>query len=155
MKKAAFILLFIFTMTQFSYSQLAAGYNTDGNTLSLSLNPFTRLWGEVRVNTTSYYQASWSYSDRGITQAYLMVRILPMTNASLFAGIGAGVNLLSDESPKWMSINIPVGLSLSPFTRFPDMFFTAEYNPMLIPKEGLPVIHTVSLGFRYRLIRGE
>lgn len=155
MKNVAFILLFLFSITQFSYSQLAVGYNTDGNTLSLSLKPFNKMWGEVRVNTTSYNQASWTYSDRGITQAYLMLRILPMSNANLFAGAGLGVNLLSDESPKWMSINIPVGLSLSPFTRFPDLFLTAEYNPMIVPEEGLPVIHTVSLGFRCRLTRGE
>lgn len=155
MKNAAFFLLFICIITPFSYSQLAVGYNTDGNTLSLSLNPLNKLWGEIRVNTTSYNQASWSYSDRGITQAYLMLRILPMTNANLYAGAGTGGNLLSDESPKWLSINIPVGLSISPFSRFPCLFLTAEYNPMIVPKEGLPVIHTVSLGFRYRLTRAE
>lgn len=155
MKNAAFVLLFIFSITQFSYGQLAVGYNTDGNTLSLSLKPFNKLWGEVRVNTTSYNQASWSYSDRGITQAYLMVRILPMANANLYAGAGTGVNLLSDENEKWLSINVPVGISISPFSRFPDLFLTVEYDPMIIPSEGLPVIHCVSLGFRYRLTRGE
>jgi hypothetical protein len=155
MKKVAFILLLFFALAQFSHSQLAAGYNTDGNTLSLSLKPFNKIWGEFRVNTTSYNQASWTYNDAGITQAYLMFNIFPMTNANLYTGAGVGANLLSDETDKWLSINIPVGLSISPFTRFPDLFLTAEYNPMIIPAEGIPIIHTVSLGFRYRLIRGE
>ena len=152
MKKTILCILFIFTLIQFSFSQLAAGYNTDGNTLSLSFNPFSRMWAEARVNTSSYNQASWSYNDRGITQAYLMIRILSMTDANLYAGAGAGINLLSDEE-KWMSINIPVGLSICPFTKLPDLFFTGEYNPMIIPEEGIPVIHSVSFGIRYRLIR--
>ena len=155
MKTAIFILLLFITAIIPVNSQLAVGYNTDGNTLSLSLNPFNKLWGEVRVNTKSYNQASWSYNDRGITQAYLMVKIFSMTNACLYAGAGTGVNLLSDESDKWISINIPVGISINPFSRFPDLFLTGEYDPMLIPAEGIPVIHCVSLGLRYRLTRAE
>jgi len=155
MKTVALILLLLITAALPVDSQLAAGYNTDGNTLSLSYNPFSKFWGELRVNTTSYNQASWSYNDQGITQAYLLVRIFSMTNASLYAGAGTGVNLLSDEDDKWVSFNVPAGLSVIPFSRFPNLFITGEYNPMIIISEGVPVIHSVSLGFRFLLTRAE
>ena len=139
-------------MLTFSASgQLAVGYNTDGNTLSLSTNPLNKLWGELRVNTKSYNQAVWSYNDRGITQAYLLVQIFSTSNVVLYAGGGIGVNSLSEGNDKWLSINIPLGLRMNPFTKMPNLFLIGEYDPMIITSAGTPVIHSVSLGFRYRL----
>ena len=100
MKTATLILLFIIGAAIPVQGQMAVGYNTDGNTLSLSLNPFSKFWGEFRVNTTQYNQASWSYSDRG-------------------------------------------------------MNLTGEYTPMIVISEGVPVIHSVSVGFRLILIKIE
>ena len=155
MKTATLILLLFIGAAIPVDGQMAVGYNTDGNTLSLSLKPFSKFWGEVRVNTTQYNQASWSYSDRGITQAYFMARVFSMTNASLYAGVGPGANLLSDEDDKWVSINIPAGISLLPFQRFPNLYLTGEYTPMIVIAEGVPVIHSVSVGFRLLLTRVE
>lgn len=156
MKKTEILtFIFLFTLTLSTAGQLALGYNTDGNTLSLSTDPLNKLWGEFRVNTKSYNQADWSYNDPGITQAYLLVKVFSAANASLYSGGGLGANLLSDENDKWMSINIPFGLRMNPFNRLPDLFIIGEYNPMIIISEDVPVIHCVSIGFRYRLIRAE
>ncbi|MGQ9621469.1 MAG: hypothetical protein ACUVTX_10885 [Bacteroidales bacterium] len=69
-------LILLFARTIQASGQLAAGYNTDGNTLSLSTSLYHKLWGELRVNTKSYNQSPWLYSDLGITQAYIFTRIL-------------------------------------------------------------------------------
>jgi len=153
--KSLYIAILILAVAVLPVSgQLAAGYSTDGNTLSLSYNPFNKLWGEVRVNTSQYNQASWSYSDRGITQAYFMMKVFSMTNACLYAGAGPGVNLLSDEE-KWISVNIPAGIAVNPFTKLSNLYITGEYNPMIVISEGVPVIHTVSLGLRFLLVKAE
>ena len=153
-KNATLTFIFLFALTLAAAGQLAIGYNTDGNTLSLSTDPQNKLWGEFRVNTSSYNQAGWSYSDRGITQAYLLTSVFSATNAILYAGGGLGANLLS-ENDKWLSINIPLGIRSNPFTKLPDLFISGEYCPMIITSEGIPVIHCVSLGLRYRLVRGD
>ena len=153
-KNSILIFIFLFALTLPAASQLAVGYNTDGNTISLSTNPLNKLWGEFRINTKSYNQAGWSYSDRGITQAYLLTNVFSATNAILYAGGGLGVNLLS-ESDKWLSINIPLGIRFNPIAKLPDLFISGEYCPMIITSEGIPVIHSVSLGLRYRLIKGD
>jgi hypothetical protein len=147
------VLLFMLLIN--TSGQLAVGYNTDGNTLSLSTDPINKFYGELRVNTKYYNQASWSYNDRGITQALVLVRVFTAAGADFYAGAGLGVNLLSEESTKWFSIDIPVGLRMNPFTKFQNLFIAGEYNPMIITSEGVPVIHSVSLGFRYRLIREQ
>jgi hypothetical protein len=66
-----------------------------------------------------------------------------------------GANLLSEENDKWLSINIPVGIRINPFNKLPDLFIFGEYDPMIITSDDIPIIHSVSLGFRYRLVRGE
>jgi len=55
MKKytAFLILLFLISASQVS-GQLAVGYGTDGNTLSLSTDPQHVLCGEFRVNNPRY-----------------------------------------------------------------------------------------------------
>lgn len=113
------------------------------------------LWGEFRVNTKSYNQAGWSYNDRGITQIYLLAKIFSSTNVCLYTGGGLGVNLLSEGNDKWLSLNIPVGLRMNPFSKLPNLFLIGEYDPMIITSEGIPVIHSISLGFRYRMSKGE
>ncbi|HOU95659.1 MAG TPA: hypothetical protein PLN06_03435 [Bacteroidales bacterium] len=148
-----FILLFAGTLSV--SGQLAVGYNSDGNTLSLSTNPINKLWGEFRVNPKSYSQAPWSYSDKGITQAYVLTKIFNTRNIDFYAGGGIGANLLSEDDSKWMSINIPMGIRLLPFEKFSELYLTAEYNPMLIIEEDVPIIHTVSVGVRILLIKGE
>jgi hypothetical protein len=154
-KTTLFTLVLLFAATFSSYGQLAIGYNTDGNTLCLSTSPLNRFRGEFRVNTRSYNQAGWSYSDRGITQAYMLVTIYSAKSASLYSGGGLGVNLLSEGNDKWLSVNIPLGLKMNPFTALPDLFLFGEYNPMIIAADGIPIIHSVSLGFRYILSRKE
>jgi hypothetical protein len=149
------ITILFFMLTSFTYSQIAIGYSTDGNTLALSTNPVKKLWGEIRVNTKEYNQASWSYSDRGITQAYIIVSIFSSKNVSLYAGAGAGINLLSKGNDKWYSGNVPVGIRIIPFKSLPNLFLTGEYNPMIIIEEDVPIIHSVSVGFRYRLSKEE
>ena len=153
-KKSILPFIFLFVIAFPATAQLAIGYNTDGNTLSISTNPLDKLWGEFRVNIKSYNQADWSYSDRGITQAYLLASVFSAKHAILYAGGGLGANLLSDDD-KWLSINIPLGIKFNPFISLPELFITGEYCPMIITSEGIPVIHCVSLGLRYRLIRGE
>jgi hypothetical protein len=152
MKKLIFVLSVLFFIMNYSASgQLAIGYSIDGNTLALSTNPLNKLRGEFRVNTKEYNQASWSYSDRGITQAYILVSIFSSGKASLYTGAGTGINLLSESSDKWVSVNIPLGLRMNPFPSLPNLFIFGEYDPMIILKEDTPIIHSVSLGFRYRL----
>jgi hypothetical protein len=154
MKHASLIVLIFIAIALPVSGQLAVGYNTDGNTLAVSYNPFSRYWGEFRVNISQYNQASWSYSDRGITQEYFMIKVFNMTNACLYAGAGVGSNLLSDEE-KWFSINIPAGVAVNPFSKLSNLYFTGEYNPMIVISEGVPVIHTVSLGIRFLLVKAE
>lgn len=153
-KNSILILIILFALTLSAAGQLAIGYNTDGNTISLSTDPLNKLWGEFRVNTKSYNQAGWSYSDQGITQAYLITSVFSATNAILYAGGGLGINLFS-ENDKWLSINIPLGIRFNPFTKLPDLFISGEYCPMIVTSESIPIIHCVSLGLRYRLIRGD
>jgi len=135
-------------------AQVSVGYNTDGNTLSLSADVRDRLTGEFRVNTSYYNQASWSHNDRGVVQFYVLTNLFSAADAILYAGGGLGINLLS-ESDKWISINIPVGIKINPFSKLPHLFITGEYNPMLVVENGIPVIHSISVGFRYKLIREE
>lgn len=149
------VLILLLTLTCSSYSQLAVGYQTDGNTLSVSTNPLNKLWGELRVNTKEYNQAGWSYSDKGITQAYLMLKLFSSKNVTLFAGGGVGVNSLSKGNDLWVSVNVPVGLRMNPFVSLPDFYLVGEYNPMIITVDGIPVIHSVALGFRYILGKKE
>jgi len=154
MKKFTLTFLIFFSAMVFNAgSQVAVGYQTDGNTLSISTNPLSRFWGEFRVNTKAYSQAEWSFSDRGITQVYGLTRIFTSKIVSLNSGIGIGVNLLSEGTDKWVSVNIPVGLSMNPFPSLPNLYITGEYTPMIIVAESIPVIHSVSLGFRYLLKR--
>ena len=156
MKKSAlavFILLLAFSSS--TYCQLAVGYSVDGNTLCLGTSPAKKIWGEIRVNTSEYSQSDWSHSDRGITQAYFMFTIFNGKNASLYCGGGLGVNLLSTGNDKWLSANIPVGLKVNPLTKFPELFIFGEYDPMIIIADGVPVIHSVSVGFRYILSKKE
>ncbi len=156
MKKSAIVVLILFVALTFSaYGQLATGYGTDGNTLCLSTNPLHKLCGEFRVNTKSYNQADWSYNDRGITQAYLLVTLFSSANVSLYTGGGLGVNLLSEGNDKWMSVNIPIGLRMNPFSKLPNLFLTGEYDPMVIIVDNVPIIHSISLGFRYIISRKE
>lgn len=153
------LLLLIFTGRV--SGQLAVGYGTDGNTLSLSTDPRHVLSGEFRVNTKAYYQSDWSHSDRGITQLYLLVRIFSSEKASLYTGAGLGinlltsVNLLTDGGDKWVSANIPIGLRINPFEKLPNLYIVGEYTPMIIMEEDIPIINAVSIGFRYRLSKGE
>ena len=147
--------ILFWALTCFTYCQLAAGYNMDGNTLCLSTNPLHKLWGEFRVNTKAYNQASWSYSDRGITQAYMLITIFSSKNVSLYSGGGLGVNSLSEGNDKWLSVNIPLGLRMNPFTTLPNLFLIGEYDPMIITSDDIPIIHCISLGFRYILSKKE
>jgi hypothetical protein len=152
MKKFVLIILMLFPVMIFTASgQVAVGYQTDGNTLSLSTNNLSRFWGEFRVNTKSYNQSEWSYSDRGITQLYCLTRIFSSKIVCLNSGLGVGVNLLSDGTDKWVSVNIPLGLQMNPFPSIPNLYLTGEYTPMIIVADDIPVIHSVSLGFRYLL----
>jgi len=154
MKKYILVILFHFSATVFvAVGQVAIGYQTDGNTLSISTNPLSKFWGEFRVNTKSYSQAEWSYSDKGITQLYGLTRIFTSKIVSLNSGLGVGVNLLSEGSDKWVSVNIPLGLRMNPFPSLPNLYITGEYTPMIIIAEDMPVIHSVSLGFRYLLLK--
>jgi len=156
MKKSAVVILILFVAMTFSaYGQLAVGYGTDGNTLCLSTNPLHKLCGEFRVNTKSYNQADWSYNDRGITQAYLLVTIFSSANAGLYTGGGLGVNLLSEGNDKWISVNVPIGLRINPFSKLPNLFLTGEYDPMVIIVDNVPIIHSISLGFRYIISNKE
>jgi len=134
-----------------SYGQLAIGFNTDGNTLCLSTNPENRIWGEFRVNTRAYNQSPWSYSDRGITQAYVLTPVFEAKDITLYAGAGLGINLLTETTERWLSINIPAGLRINPFEKLPGLYLIGEYTPMLVVMEDVPIIHTLSAGFRWVL----
>jgi hypothetical protein len=156
MKKSTAVTLILLLALMFTANgQLAIGYNTDGNTLCLSTNPLNRFFGEFRVNTKSYNQSTWSYSDRGITQAYMLVIIFSTNNVSLYSGAGLGVNLLSEGNDKWLSVNVPLGLKMNPFATLPDLFLVGEYDPMIITSDDIPIIHCISLGFRYILNKKE
>lgn len=156
MKKSSIVVFLLFFAMAFSANgQIAVGFGTDGNTLSLSSNPTHKLWGEIRVCTKSYNQADWSYSDRGITQVYMLSNIFASGKASLYAGLGVGANLLTKGNDIWISVNIPVGLKINPFASLPDLYLFGEYTPMIIAKEGPPVIHCMSVGFRYILSKRE
>ncbi len=151
-KNSLLTFVFLFALAFSAVAQMAIGYNTDGNTISLSTDPLNKLWGELRVNTKSYGQADWSYSDRGIIQANIFTSVFSANNAILYAGGGLGINLLS-ENDKWLSINIPMGIRLNPFDKLPDLFISGEYCPLIVTSEGIPTIHSVSLGLRYRLVK--
>ncbi len=156
MKKALIIVfLLLFAISSSTIGQMAVGYGTDGNTLSLSSNPSQKFWFEIRVNTKSYNQSDWSYNDKGITQIYVLSNIFTSGKVSLYAGLGFGMNLISKGNDKWVSVNIPVGLKMNPFASLPDLFLFGEYNPMIIAKDGTPVIHCMSVGFRYILSKKE
>ncbi|MBW6501670.1 MAG: hypothetical protein K0B05_09780 [Bacteroidales bacterium] len=148
MKKITILSLIVFASFVTSVAQVAVGYNTDGNTLTLSTNPENRLWGEFRVNTKAYNHAGWSYNDRGITQVYLLTPLFQAKGVTLYAGGGLGVNLLSKDENKWVSINIPAGLKTNPFDKLPGLYLFGEYDPMIVVAEGVPVIHCLSAGFR-------
>jgi hypothetical protein len=154
-KYSTVLLILLFAVTFSANGQFAIGYNTDGNTLSLSTNPLNKFWGEMRVNTKAYNQSGWSYSDRGITQAYILLTIFSSKNVTLYSGGGLGANFLSDVKDKWASVNIPVGIRMNPFASLPDLYLTGEYDPMIITTDNLPVIHCMSLGFRFVLSRKE
>jgi len=154
-KNAIVILILLFTLTFSTSGQLTVGYNTDGNTLSLSTNPMHRICGEIRVNTKAYNQADWSYNDRGITQTYLLITLFSSANVGLYTGGGLGVNLLSEGNDKWLSVNVPLGLRMNPFSKLPNLFFIGEYDPMVIISDDVPIIHCVSLGIRYILSKKE
>jgi hypothetical protein len=156
MKKCTTVILILISVLALpTYGQIAIGYNTDGNTLCLSTNPMNRFYGELRANTKAYNQAGWSYSDRGITQAYLMVTLFSSKNVSLYSGCGLGANLLSEGKDKWLSVNVPVGIRINPFASLPDLFIIGEYDPMIIALDDIPVIHCMSLGFKYILRKKE
>ena len=129
---SGFIILFFLTIS--ANAQLALGYNTDGNTLCLSYSPINRVWGEFRINTRDYSQSGWSHSDRGITQVYCLASLFTANGIVFYAGGGAGVNLLSTDNEKWASINVPVGLKLNPFSKFPGLYLFGEYDPMSLLK---------------------
>lgn len=146
-----FILAFLFASSFTSSGQLAVGYNTDGNTLCLSTNPENRLWGEFRVNTKAYNQAPWSYSDRGITQVYILISVFEAKDVTLYSGGGLGINLLTETTERWLGINAAAGLRINPFEKLPGLYLIGEYVPMLVAMEDVPIIHTLSAGFRFVL----
>ena len=138
-----------------SHCQLAVGYNTDGNTLSLSYNPTEKIIVEFRANTKPYNQADWEVNDRGITQLYGMFQFFSSGKVGLYAGGGIGANLLSENSDKWFSVNIPLGIKINPFASLPNLYIIGEYDPMIVTIEGIPIIHCMSVGFRYVLSRQQ
>jgi len=150
---SSFILLFLLILS--ANAQLAVGYNTDGNTLVLSYSPANRVWGEFRINTRDYSQSDWSHSDRGITQVYCLASLFKANGIVFYAGGGAGVNLLSTDNEKWVSINVPVGLKLNPFSKFPGLYLFGEYDPMFVVEEDIPIIHSISAGFRILLTNND
>lgn len=145
------MLAFFLVSNYTSSGQMAVGYNHDGNTLCLSTNPDSRLWGEFRVNTRSYNQSPWSYNDRGITQAYLLTHVFEAKEVTLYAGGGLGINLLTETTERWLSINIPAGLRINPFEKLPGLYLIGEYTPMFVVTENVPIMHTLSAGFRFVL----
>ncbi len=153
MKKICFTLLLIICVYTAATAQIGVGYASGGHTLLLSVNSGKKVWAELRTNTKAYNEASWSFSDRGITQAYLLINIFRYQGADLYGGIGAGANLLSKDNDKWASANIPLGIKINPLAKLPNLYFFGEYNPMLILKDEVPVIHSVSAGIRFVLIK--
>ena len=138
-----------------SYCQLAVGYNTDGNTLCLSYNPLEKLTVEFRANTKPYNQADWEYNDHGITQLYGLVQFFSSEKVSLYAGGGLGSNLLADNSDKWLSVNVPMGIRVNPFASLPNLYIIGEYDPMFVFADDIPMINCMSLGFRYVLRKSD
>jgi len=143
------ITLLIIATANPSHCQIGIGYYTDGNTLSLSYIPLEKVMVEFRANTKPYNQADWEVNDRGITQLYGIFSFFSSGKVSLYAGGGLGSNLLSEDSDKWLSINIPVGIRVSPFASIPDLYIIGEYDPMIVMVEDIPIIHCMSVGFRY------
>ena len=146
-----FVLVLVMAPVFKASGQLAVGYNTDGNTLTLSTNPENRVWGEFRVNTKAYKQAPWSYSDRGITQVYVLTSVFDAKDVTLYAGGGLGINLLTETTERWLSINAAAGLRINPFEKLPGLYLIGEYVPMFVVIEDVPIIHTLSAGFRFML----
>ncbi len=138
-----------------SYCQLAVGYNTDGNTLCFSYNPLEKLTVEFRANTKPYNQADWEYNDRGITQLYGIFQFFSSGKVSLYAGAGIGSNLLAENSDKWVSANVPLGIRVNPFASLPNLYIIGEYDPMFVFADDIPMINCMSVGFRYIIRKGE
>ena len=156
MKKVISLVVFLlFASALPSYCQLAVGYNTDGNTLCLSYNPLEKLTVEFRANTKPYNQADWEYNDRGITQLYGMVQFFSSGKVSLYAGAGIGSNLLAENSDKWVSANVPLGIRVNPFASLPNLYIIGEYDPMFVFADDIPMINCMSVGFRYILRRQQ
>jgi hypothetical protein len=151
MKKSLLILISLGLSTLGSFSQFAVGYNNDGNSICISSNPLKNLIFEMRVNTTPFNQATFTYKDRGITQAYFLINVFSSDNSNLYAGGGIGADLLSNYRNHWVSVNIPIGLKINPFSKMPQLFLTGEYNPMIITSDDNPIIHSISIGFRFLL----
>jgi hypothetical protein len=150
MKKVIPLIAFlIIVLANPSHCQIGIGYNTDGNTLCLSYNPLGKVIVEFRANTKPYNQADWEVNDRGIVQLYGIFTFFSSGKISLYAGGGLGSNLLSENSDKWLSVNIPVGIRVNPFASIPDLYIAGEYDPMIVAIENIPIIHCMSVGFRY------
>jgi hypothetical protein len=156
MKKTIFLaIIIVFSISHNTSAQIGIGYNTDGNTLLISTNPLHKFWGEFRINTKPYNQASWSYNDRGIMQLYMEFNIYSSKNVSLYTGGGLGVNFLTEGSDNWISANIPLGIKMNPINALPDLYLVGEYVPMIVIIDKIPTIHCISLGFRYVLHKKE
>ncbi|MDB4584566.1 hypothetical protein N9164_15550 [Draconibacterium sp.] len=138
------VILFSF----FAKAQISVNYYYDGNTLGISTSTAQKHWWEFRINTTSYIHSQWSYSDRGITQAYYCFKLIKEEKADLYTGLGVGIPLLSSEVG-WASINIPLGIQINPFNSMPNFYFAGEYNGMMVVTEDFELVNTLSVGFRY------
>jgi len=156
MKKRTVLLILVFVIeTMKTFGQIGVGYGNDGHTILMSINSPKKIWGELRVNTRAYNQASWSFSDRGIAQAYVLVNLFTAQSITLYGGAGIGCNIISNDNDKWASVNLPIGLKANPFAKISNFYIFGEYDPMIIPKDDVPVIHCVSFGFRFVLKKAE
>ena len=131
-------------------SQISVNYYYDGNTVGISADPVNKHWWELRMNTYSYRQTNWSYSERGIIQAYYCRKIFSEQKVDLYAGIGPGAPIFKEDFD-WFSINIPIGLQINPFDKLPAFYIVGEYNPMIVIEDGLDLINAVSIGFKYAI----
>ncbi len=144
-------IILLISLAVFTFSvkaQFSVNYYYDGNTVGISTSPAKNNWFEMRVNTTSFRQSTWSYADRGITQAYYCFKLINQDKAALYTGLGLGVPLLSDEVG-WASINVPLGIQINPFNQLPNLFLTGEYNGMFVVTDDSELINTISIGFKY------
>lgn len=135
-------------------------YSIDYSILDIAIAPDETLWigtnggglGHMTDKGITWYTSN----NSGLPSDYVRnVEVAPNGNiwfsSCAFRLGGLGMNLLSKDEEKWVSINVPVGLRMNPFTALPDLYLVGEYNPMIIAIDKIPVIHTVSLGFRYIL----